>query len=146
MWIKCWYLLNKKESFWFVSFSMFDISNWVLWPCVRDTCFSKCTGSLDRQVTWKSGWGPFTLTHNPTNLNCHWCCETGDAPFCDYKVITIYMSHVTRWLRSTQLMSHLAKIGGHCLRKVGDKAFFGISPDHMIIESCDSMGESHTPS
>ena len=34
------------------------------------------------------------------------------------------MSHVTRWLWSTQFKSHLAKIGGHCPNEDGDKAFF----------------------
>ena len=41
--------------------------------------FSKSTWSLNRQVTWKSRWGPFTLTHNPNNFDGHWCYETGDA-------------------------------------------------------------------
>ena len=51
------------------------------------------------------------------------------------------MSHVTRWLRLTQLKSHLAKIGGHCPSEGGDKAFFCISRDYMISESRDSVGE-----
>ena len=92
--------------------------------------FLKCTWPPDRQVTWKSRWGPFTLTHNPTNFNCHWRCETGDPPFCENNVITWYMRHVTRWLRSTQRMSHIAKIGGHCLTESGDKAFLHITWSH----------------
>ena len=51
------------------------------------------------------------------------------------------MSHVTRGLRSTQLMSHLAETGGHCLSEDGDKAFFYISRDHMINGPRDSVGE-----
>ena len=51
------------------------------------------------------------------------------------------MSHVTRWLRSTQFKSHLAKIGGHCPCEGRDKAFFCISRDHLINESHDSVGE-----
>ena len=123
-----------KKSFWFVSFSMFDISSW-------DTCglalvdtwrFSKSTWSLDRLVIWKSRWGPFFLTHNSTKFNGHWRCEMviGDAPFYEYNVITWQMSHVTRWLWSTQIKSHLAKIGDHCPSEGGDRAFFAY---HMII-------------
>ena len=44
----------------------------------------------DRQVTWKSRCGLFTLTHNPTNVNGHWRCETGDAHFDEYNVIHYY--------------------------------------------------------
>ena len=51
------------------------------------------------------------------------------------------MSHVTRWLRLTQLKSHLAKIGDHCPSEGGDKAFFCKSRDHMINESHDLVGE-----
>ena len=51
------------------------------------------------------------------------------------------MSQVTRWLWTTQLKSYLAKIGGHCSREGGDKAFYSISRDHMINESRDSVGE-----
>ena len=49
------------------------------------------------------------------------------------------MSHGTRWLWSTRLKSHLAKIGGHCPSEDGDKGFFLISRDHLINESRDSM-------
>ena len=48
------------------------------------------------------------------------------------------MSHVTRWLWSTQLK---LKIGGHCPSEGGDKAFLKKSRDHMINESRDSVGE-----
>ena len=70
--------------------------------------FSKSMRSLDRQVTSRSRWGSFTLTHNPTKFDGHWRFEIG------YNVITWYMSHVTRWLWSTQLKLQLAKIGSHC--------------------------------
>ena len=46
------------------------------------------------------------------------------------------MSHVTRWLRLTQLKSHLAKIGGHYPSKGGDKAFFAY---HVITWSMNHM-------
>ena len=48
------------------------------------------------------------------------------------------MSHVTRWLWSTRLKSHLAKIGGHCHNEGGDKVLL-ISRDHMINKSRESM-------
>ena len=51
------------------------------------------------------------------------------------------MSHVTRWLWSTQLESQLAKIGGHCPSDSGDKAFLRKSRDHTVNESCDWLGE-----
>ena len=51
------------------------------------------------------------------------------------------MSHVTRWMWSTQIKSQLAKIGGHCPSTGGDKAFFKKSRDHMINLSQDSVGE-----
>ena len=92
--------------------------------------FSKSTWSLDRQVTWKSRWSLFILTHNPTKFNGHCRCETGDAHFCEYNVITWQMSHVTRWLWSTRLQSHLAKIGGHCPSEGADKVFFNITWSH----------------
>ena len=54
------------------------------------------------------------------------------------------MSHVTRWLCSTQFESQLAKIGSHCPNEGGDKAFLRKSRDHTVNESRDSVGE--TPS
>ena len=39
---------------------------------------------------------------------------------------------MTRWLLSTQCMSHIAKIDGHCLTESGDKAF---SAYHVITSS-----------
>ena len=51
------------------------------------------------------------------------------------------MSHVNRWLQSTQLKSHPTKIGGHCPSKGGDKAFFCISRDHIINDLRGSVGE-----
>ena len=50
------------------------------------------------------------------------------------------MSHLTLWLWSTQLKSHLAKTGGHCRRKSGDY-FFCTSHDPKINKSHDSGGE-----
>ena len=50
------------------------------------------------------------------------------------------MSQVTRWLWSTQLKSHLAKIGDHCPSEGRDKAFL-ISRDQIINESRDSVGQ-----
>ena len=55
------------------------------------------------------------------------------------------MGHVTGWLWSTQLKSHLAKIGGHCPGEGGDKALFCISCEYMINESRDLMGEISSP-
>ena len=55
------------------------------------------------------------------------------------------MRHVTRWLWSTQLRSHFAKIGAHCPSEGGDKTFSCISRDHMINESRDSVGEIPSP-
>ena len=49
------------------------------------------------------------------------------------------MSHVTRWLWSTRLKLHLAKIGGHCPNEGGDIKFFLILRDQMINESHGSM-------
>ena len=38
---------------------LFDISSWVLWPCVSGCmAFSKSMRSLDSQVTWRSRWAP----------------------------------------------------------------------------------------
>ena len=51
------------------------------------------------------------------------------------------MSHATRWLWSTQLKSHLAKIGDHCPSEGGEKSFLLISHDHMINESRDSVDQ-----
>ena len=52
---------------------------------------------------------------------------------------------MTRWFLSTQLKSHLAKIGDHCPSEGGDKEFFLISRDHMINESIDSVREIPSP-
>ena len=54
------------------------------------------------------------------------------------------MSHVARWLWSTQHKSHLAKIGGHCPSEGGDKVFL-ISRDYMINKSRDSIGSTLSP-
>ena len=108
--------------------------------------FSKITWLIDWQVTWgwQVRWGPFTLTHNLTKFDDHWCRETGDATFCEYKVITWQMIYVTRWLWSTQFKSHLAKIGSHCPSEGGDKDI-SISLDRMINESVDSVAEISSP-
>ena len=108
--------------------------------------FSKSMWSLDRQVTWKSRWGTFTITHNLTKFKCHWRCENWDAPFYEYNLITWYKIHVTWWLWSTQLKSHLANIGDHCPSKSGDKAFLR-SRDHMInvtwLSGSDTLKLNH---
>ena len=49
------------------------------------------------------------------------------------------MSHVTQWFWSSQLKSHIVKIGGHCPNEGKDKDFFCISRDHMINESRESV-------
>ena len=54
------------------------------------------------------------------------------------------MSHVTRWLWSTQLKSQLVEIDGHCPSQA-EISFFRISPDHMINESRDSEDEIPSP-
>ena len=51
------------------------------------------------------------------------------------------MSHVTRWLWSTQLKLQLAKIGGHCPSEGGDKAFLRKSRDHTVNESRELVSE-----
>ena len=51
------------------------------------------------------------------------------------------MSHATRWLWSTQLKSHLAKIGDRWPGEGGEKSFLLISRDHMINESRDSVDQ-----
>ena len=51
------------------------------------------------------------------------------------------MSHVTRWLWSTQFELQFAKFGRHCPREGGDKAFSRKSRDHTVNESRDSVGE-----
>ena len=48
-------------------------------------------------------------------------------------------------LWSTQLKSHVAKIGGHCPSEGGHQAFFCISRNHMITESSDLVGEIPDP-
>ena len=93
-------------------------------------CFSKSTWSLGQQVTWKSRWDPFTLTHNRIKFNGYWRCETGDAPFCKYNGITWQMSGVDRRLWSIQLKAHLGKIGGHCPSDGGGKVFLYITWSH----------------
>ena len=95
--------------------------------------FSKSRWSLDQQVTWKSRWGSFTLTYNPTKFDGHWCCEIGDAPFCEFSIIIWYMSHVAQWLWSTQLKSQLTiKLVAIVLVKVKIELFKKI---HMITWS-----------
>ena len=107
-----------------MSFSVFEISSWVCGLTLVDTWrFSKSTWSLDRQVIWKSRWGPPYPNSKPYQVNGHWRCETGGALFCEYKVITWWMNHVTRWLWSIQLKPHLPKISGYCASEGGDKVF-----------------------
>ena len=65
---------------------------------------SKSTWSLVGQVTWKSRWGSFIQTHNPTKFDDHWRFDTGDAPFCEYNMITWQMSHVKWWVWTSQLL------------------------------------------
>ena len=97
MWIKFKYLLNNKKAFDLWVFLCLDIFSW---------------------ITWKSRWALLTLTHNPTKFNGHWRCETGDAHFCKYNVITWQVSHVTRWLWSTRLKPHFLKLMAVVLAKV----------------------------
>ena len=79
--------------------------------------------SLDRQVTLRSTWGPFSLTHNITEFNGDGRCETG----------------------STQFWSHLAKFHGYCPSEGGDKTTFCISLDQIVNESRDSLVEIPSP-
>ena len=51
------------------------------------------------------------------------------------------MSHVTRWLWSTQLKSQLAKIGGHCPSEGEDETFSKKLHDHVTNESRDTVDE-----
>ena len=51
------------------------------------------------------------------------------------------MSHVTRWLWTTQFESQLANIGSHCPSKGGDKSFLRKSREHTVNESRDWVGE-----
>ena len=53
------------------------------------------------------------------------------------------MSHMARWLWSTQHKSHLAK-SGDCPSEGGDKVFL-TSCDYMINESRDSIGSTLSP-
>ena len=48
-------------------------------------------------------------------------------------------------MRSTQLKSHLAKIGGYCPSEGGDKAFFCLSRERLINELRDSVSEISLP-
>ena len=52
---------------------------------------------------------------------------------------------MTQWLSSTEFEENLAKIGCHCPRENGDKAFFCISHDHKINVLRDSVGEIPSP-
>ena len=64
--------MNNRKSFWFVSFlylispaescGLASVGTWRL---------SKSNWPLDRQLTWKSRWGPFTVSHNSTKFNGH---------------------------------------------------------------------------
>ena len=99
--------------------------------------FSKSAWSpIDRKVTWNSRWGFFNLTHNLIKFNGHWCCEKGDAPFCEYNMITWSMSCVTQWLWSIQLKPHLDRTGGHCPSEGGNKDFFAY---HVITWSMSQV-------
>ena len=104
--------------------------------------FSKSTWSLDRQVTWNSRWAPFTLTHNPTKFDGHWGCETWDAPFYKYNVIT--------WLDGcSQLnLSHiLLKLVTIVLEKVEIKLFINVmwSHDQWVVSpsGSDTLSLNH---
>ena len=135
MWIKFRYILNKKKSFWFVIFSMFDISSWVLlsFELVDTWHFSKST------ITWSTSYlkeyeAPLHPKQSPTKFNGHWRCETGDVHFYD------------TWLNGcSQLdLSHiLLKLVAIVLAKVEIK-LFKKSRDNMINESGDSVDQ--TPS
>ena len=52
------------------------------------------------------------------------------------------MSHVTRWLCSTQINSETAKIVGYCPNKSGDKAFFAY---HMTTWSMSHVNRLVKP-
>ena len=80
--------------------------------------------------TWRSRWGSFTLTHNPTKFNGHWRCETGDVLFAN-----IAWSH-DRWVTllhscgQLKLSHTLIKLVAVVLEKVEIKSFLHITWSH----------------
>ena len=111
--------ITKKNSS-FVSFSIFGISSWVMWPCVS----GYMAWSLDRKGSWNRWWVCFTLTYNPTKFDNHWRCElemhhSGNLAWSHDRWIT--------WLDGCgQLnLSHtLLELGAIALAKVEIKSFF----------------------
>ena len=108
--------------------------------------FSKCTWSLDRQVTWKSTWGPFSLTHNPTNFNCHWHCKTGNAPFLFVNITWSHDRLVTRLDGCDQLSlcQTLLKLAAIPLDKVEISIFLHITWSHELqigASLCYKLGQ-----
>ena len=138
----------KKRLFW-ITKKAFDLWVFLFLVSPADWCglalvdtwhSSKSTWSLDRQVTWKSRWSCFTLTHNPTKFNDHWRCELEMHLFAN---ITRSHGRWVTWLdgcRQLNLSHTLLKLVVIVLEKVEIKLFC-ISRYHMINESRDSLGE-----
>ena len=57
--------------------------------------FANITWSLDRWAKWLDGCGQLNLSHTPS--------ESKDKALLVYHMITWSMSHVTRWVRITEL-------------------------------------------
>ena len=139
MWIKCQYLLNNKKAFDLWVFLYFiSPAEFCGLALVDAWRFSKSTWSLDRQVTWKSRWGPFTLNHDPAMVI--------DVAKLEMHLFTNVMWSHGRWVTwlngCSQLnLSHtLLKLVTLVLAKMEIKIFL-ISRDHMINESPDSVGQ-----
>ena len=82
--VKIFWIIKKAFDLW-VYLCLVFTADFCGLALVDVCCFSKNTWTPDWQVTWKTRWGTFTLTHNPTKCDGNWCCETGDALFCEYE-------------------------------------------------------------
>ena len=126
MWIKYWYLLNTKKAFdlW-VFLCLISAPEFYDLALVDTWRFSKYTWSLDQQVTRKSRQGRFTLTHNPAKINCHWRCETGDAPLwlvvialAKVEIKLFFAYHVITWLMINESHDSVGEIPSFEMTKV----------------------------
>ena len=65
--------------------------------------FANIMWSVDRWAKWLDGRGQLNLSHTLAKIGGHCPSESKDKALLAYHMITWLMSHVTRWVRITEL-------------------------------------------
>ena len=144
MWIKCWYFLNSKKAFDLrVFLCLISPPEFYSLALVDTWRFSRCTRSLDRQVTWRVGGA---LSHKIITLPSLIVIGVVKLEMHLFANITWLHDRWVMWLDGCDQLNLsyiLLKLVVIALAKVEIKLFFAyhVITWLMINESHDSVGE-----